>query len=148
MQAIIFIGIQAAGKTSFYKKHFFNTHLRISLDLLRTRHREKSIFECCIATRTDFVVDNTNPLKSDRERYIKPAKKAGYEVVGYYFAPDLADALERNRLRDEKEVIPDVGIRGTYKKLELPSYDEGFDELYFVAIGRDNEFIIEKKKED
>ncbi|MBN1315005.1 MAG: hypothetical protein JXA42_06040 [Anaerolineales bacterium] len=38
MQAVIFIGIQATGKSTFFKERFFNTHVRISLDLLKTRN--------------------------------------------------------------------------------------------------------------
>jgi len=147
-QAITFIEIQATGKTSFYKDHFFNTHLRISLDLLKTRHREKTIFECCIATRTNFVIDNTNPLRTDRERYIKPAKEGGYEVVGYYFSADLKGSIERNRLRNYKEIVPVSGVLGTYKKLDLPSYSEGFDKLYYVTIGSNNQFRIEDWKDE
>ena len=48
MQAVIFIGIQATGKTTFYVQHFLNTHLRISLDVLRTRHREARFLETCL----------------------------------------------------------------------------------------------------
>ena len=39
MQAVIFIGIQGSGKTTFYRDRFFNTHFRINLDMLKTRHR-------------------------------------------------------------------------------------------------------------
>ena len=41
MELIIFIGLQAAGKSTFYKKNFSDIHIRINLDMLRTRHREK-----------------------------------------------------------------------------------------------------------
>lgn len=40
MEGILFIGIQASGKSTFYKERFFNSHLRISLDLL---HNSKLI---------------------------------------------------------------------------------------------------------
>jgi hypothetical protein len=39
MEAIIFIGVQATGKSSYFRDRFFGTHVRISLDLLKTRHR-------------------------------------------------------------------------------------------------------------
>ena len=84
MQAIIFIGIQATGKTTFYVQRFLNTHVRISLDLLRTRHREARFLDACLQTQQRFVVDKTNPTKEDRKRYIELARHAGYEVVGYY----------------------------------------------------------------
>lgn len=39
MEAVIFIGIQGAGQSSFYKERFFQTHVRSNLDMLRTRRR-------------------------------------------------------------------------------------------------------------
>jgi len=51
MQAIIFTGIQAAGKTSFYLERFFRTHVRINLDMLRTRHREWLLLNACIEAK-------------------------------------------------------------------------------------------------
>jgi predicted kinase len=64
MEAVIFCGIQGAGKSTFFKKHFFQTHVRISLDLLRTRHREKVFLTACLESGQRFVVDNTNPTRT------------------------------------------------------------------------------------
>ena len=36
MEAIIFVGLPGSGKSSFYKERFFDSHVRISLDLLKT----------------------------------------------------------------------------------------------------------------
>jgi predicted kinase len=148
MQAIVFVGIQATGKTTFYVQRFLNSHVRISLDLLRTRHREKQFLEACIRTQQRFVVDNTNPTADDRKRYIDIASGAGYEVVGYYFQSQVQPALERNRGRVGAEQIPEKGILGTYGKLELPSYEEGFDELYYVSTMDDGGFHIERWQDE
>ncbi len=51
------------------------------------------------------------------------------------------DAIERNNQRLGKERIPEIGIRGTFKKLDLPSINEGFDELYYVTV-ENNDFTI------
>lgn len=144
MQAIIFMGIQGTGKTTFYKERFVNSHLRISLDVLRARHREKKIFECCLATKTRFVIDNTNPRRFDRQRYITKAKEAGYEIVGYYFAADLQHSIERNESRGGREVVPRKGVLATYRTLELPSYEEGFDRLLCVAVDPQGGFQVEE----
>jgi predicted kinase len=56
MEAVVLIGIQASGKTTFYQQRFFATHVRISLDLLRTREQQR------------FVVDNTNITAAERAR--------------------------------------------------------------------------------
>lgn len=141
MEVIIFCGIQASGKSSFYKEHFFNTHVRISLDLLKTRHREKCFIDLCFSTEKSFVVDNTNPLKADREKYISLAKEQKVKIIGYYFQSNLEDCLNRNKSRHGKEVIPTVGVKATHNKLEIPDMEEGFDELYYVEIV-DNKFEV------
>ena len=41
MEAVVFAGLQASEKSSFFKERFFSTHVRISLDLLKTRNREE-----------------------------------------------------------------------------------------------------------
>jgi predicted ABC-type ATPase len=134
MEAVIFIGIQAAGKSTFYLERFFHTHLRISYSMLRTRRREQQLVECCLRTQTKFVVDNTNPVGHDRARYILPAKAAGFGVSGYYFATDLDSALNRNRRRPEGHVVPEAGVRATYGRLEIPRLNEGFDRLFRVTM--------------
>ena len=91
MQAIIFIGIQGAGKSTFYREYFLDTHIRINLDMLKTRHREKLIFQACLSAKQQFVIDNTNPTVEDRKRYIIPAKQQGFQVLAYYFNANLED---------------------------------------------------------
>lgn len=140
-QAVIFIGIQATGKSTFYGATFSKTHVRISLDMLRTRNRERILFEACLAAGQSFVIDNTNPTKLDRERYLSAAKARGFRVIGYYFSSRINDSIRRNALRPEAERIPDVGIRGTHARLELPSIQEGFDGLLYVE-AREGSFVI------
>ncbi|MFT3824789.1 MAG: AAA family ATPase [Chitinophagaceae bacterium] len=134
MEAVIFCGIQATGKTTFFKEHFFKTHIRISLDQLNTRNKEQKFIETCIATRHPFVIDNTNPTREERQKYISIAKTNKFKVTGYYFRSKLTEAIERNNHRTGKELIPEIGIKGTYKRLELPVPEEGFDKLYYVEI--------------
>jgi len=146
MQAIIFIGIQASGKSTFYKQHFFNTHVRISLDLLRTRHRESLFIQTCYNSLMRFVIDNTNTNITKRQRYIREAKQHKYRVTGYFFDTSLDEALQRNLNRSGKEVIPEKGIRATFKRLVIPRIEEGFDELYRVTIDRTG-FRVERMGE-
>ena len=138
METVIFCGIQATGKTTFFKEKFFNTHIRISLDQLNTRNKEQKFIDTCISTQQRYAVDNTNPTKEERAKYISVAKANKFKVIGYYFQSKLNEALNRNSQRSGKENIPEIGIKGTFKKLEIPSYDEGFDELYFVEIWNNN----------
>jgi predicted kinase len=144
MEAVIFIGIQATGKSSFYRARFFNTHLRLSLDMLKTRHREDILLHACIEGKQSFVVDNTNPTVEERAKYIELARKSSFRVVGYYFQSRLEDAVRRNADRLSAGRIPERGIRGTAGRLQLPTFEEGFDALYYVYIADDGEFVVEE----
>ncbi|MEM7015301.1 MAG: AAA family ATPase [Verrucomicrobiota bacterium] len=133
MELVLFCGIQATGKSSFFKERFSDTHVRINLDMLRTRNREQRMFDLCLELQQPCVIDNTNPAAADRARYIGPARQAEFRVVGYYFESKIASAIERNNLRGDA-AIPERGVLATYNKLELPSIDEGFEKLNFVRI--------------
>lgn len=144
--AAVFIGIQGSGKSTFYEE-FLPDYIHVNLDELHTRNMENKTIQFCFENLRSFAVDNTNPTKEDRQRYIPLAKENGYKVVGYYFESKIADCIERNNHRQGKAKVPEKAIAATYNKLELPSYDEGFDKLYYVSI-RDGEFSIKEWKED
>lgn len=147
MEAVLFIGIQGAGKSSFFKERFFSTHVRISLDLLKTRHREQHLFQACLDTQQPIVIDNTNPTRAERSRYVSAAKAARYTVLGYYFQSKVADCLQRNRLRTKRETVSDIAILSTAKKLELPAFEEGFNQLFYVRLDSGNVVVEEWKDE-
>lgn len=134
MEMIIFMGAQATGKSSFYKSRFFRTHIRVNLDMLKTRKRERLLLEACLDARQPLVVDNTNPSTSDRQRYIRPALMANFSIVGFYFQSIAKECIERNRLRENSQRVPDVAIRATINCLVRPCFEEGFGELSFVSL--------------
>ena len=145
MEMIIFTGIQATGKSEFFKRRFYNTHVRINLDMLKTRNKESILVNACLDAKQPFVVDNTNPAAADRKKYIDGAKSKSFKVVGYYFSSGISEAIERNGKRERK--VPVAAICSTHSKLELPAFDEGFDELYYVQI-KDNDFVVEEYRNE
>jgi len=147
MEAVILIGIQGSGKSTFYKERFFATHIRISNDMLKTRHRERVLIRACIEAKQPFVIDKTNVAVLKRAPYIAEAHEAGFKVAGYYLRSGAGEALGRNELRSGKERVPVKGVLGTLKRLELPSRAEGFDELYYVTI-KDGRFNVEDWKDE
>ena len=148
MDAVIFVGLQGAGKSTFYRERFFATHLRINLDMLKTRHRENRFLQACIETRQPFVVDNTNATCVERQVYIEAARRAGFRVIGYYFQSRVEDCKRRNEQRPAEERIPVRGILGTSGRMELPSPDQGFDELFYVRIDEANRFVVEEWQDE
>lgn len=143
MEAILFIGIQASGKSTFYRDRFFDSHLRISLDMLRTRRRERALVESCLRLEQRFVLDNTHPTVADRARYVDAIREAGFRLVGYFFEPDPQAAYARNQARPESTRVPPAGLFGTLKRLERPTVGEGFDALHHVRIPAPGRFLVE-----
>jgi predicted kinase len=148
VECIIFTGLPASGKSTFYKERFFNTHVRINLDMLRTRGREEILLQACIKARQPFVVDNTNVTREFRARYISLAKVARFRVAAYYFTASVQECLARNREREGKARVPDQAIWRFSKELQLPSYAEGFDKLYYVKVSTEGDFIVEAWKDE
>lgn len=148
MEAVIFCGIQATGKTTFYRERFFDTHVRINLDMLRTRHRETILLHACIEAIQPFVVDNTNPTIEERRRYLDPARAAAFRVVGYFFDSTPSQALGRNELRSVPDRVPIVGILGTKRRLQVPLIEEGYSALYRVQIEPGGGFVVEQMDRD
>ena len=147
MEAILFIGIQGSGKSTFYKEKYFNSHLRISLDLLNTRNKENQLLDFCLKFQQRLVIDNTNPTKKERAKYIQKLKERGFKIIGIYFETPLKIVLERNELREGKAKIAKVGILSTYKRMELPAFEEGFDELYTIHTAEENPQLKKIKNE-
>ena len=143
MEAAIFCGIQASGKTTFYLERFFRTHVRVSLDLLRTRHRERVLMRACLETQQPFVVDNTNATAAERRPYVQAAVAAGLRPIAYFFDARPREALARNAQRPDAERIPVPGVLGTQKRLEVPRRDEGYAALIRVRIDPERGFVVD-----
>jgi predicted kinase len=132
MEAIILSGIQGAGKSTYCREHYWDTHIRINYDMLKTRHRETLLVDAMIEAKQPFVVDNTNATHEDRARYILPSRKAGFRLIGLEFIVTVDLALQRNERRMGKMRIPEIAIRGTERRLEPLDYQEGFDQIFHI----------------
>ena len=148
MELVVLIGIQGTGKSTFYQQRFADTHVRINLDMLRTRHRERLLLEACIESKQSVVIDNTNVSREERRRYLEFALSAGFRATAYYFAVDLEMCLARNSLRTGERRVPDAGVHGTLSRLERPTRDEGWAAMFFVRPGNEGTFIIEDWRDD
>jgi predicted kinase len=138
MECVILIGLPASGKTTFYRERFAATHELVSKDAMRhsrqPQRRQEALINSALAAGRSVAVDNTNPTVADRAAIIAIARRHGAEVAGYFFPTEAADALRRNRTREGRQRVPAVAIFATQKRLERPTYEEGFDRLYTVVV--------------
>jgi predicted kinase len=133
MEAVVLCGVQGSGKTTLYRDRFLETHVRIAMDLLRTRNREAAFLALCLQTRQRFVVDATNSTPAERRRYVEPARAAGFRAIAYLVEIDDAVALARNAQRASARRVPAAGVVGTRRRLQRPTPEEGFDELWHAT---------------
>lgn len=147
MEAVILIGIQGSGKSTFARTHFADTHIRISRDVVRTTHRERVLQYACPSVEQSFVADNTHPDPRARASLIAAARAAGFRVAAYYFVPDVPAALLRNTARAGRFRVPDIAIHSTAARLVAPTRGEGFDALFQVRLV-EQEFVIEEMSDE
>lgn len=148
MEAIIFIGLQASGKSTFYRKNFLNSHSIISNDLLNEKNtnsrllEESKLIDDCLKKNINMLFDNTNYSIAKRKEYIDKIKPHNYKIIGYYFKMNVPRSIKWNQLREPAQIVPKAAIYTMSKKIELPSLSEGYNELYYIDY-KYNKLIVE-----
>ncbi len=137
LEMIVFVGLQAAGKSTYYHSHLAATHVHVSKDLMaNARNREErqlQMIEEIFRHGRSMAIDNTNLTPLVRAPLIALGRRFGARVVAYVFETTVKDAVVRNRLREGKARVPDVAIYIAARKLVLPAEGEGFDEVRVIA---------------
>lgn len=141
-EIVLFMGLPASGKSTFFEREFSKTHVRINLDMLRTRNREPGLLQTCLDIKQSCVVDNTNVSCAERSKYVEVAKENKFRVRLYCFISSVSQSLDRNALRDDP--VPNVAIFAKQSQLEYPSVAEGFDEILFVRAKTLGVFEVER----
>jgi predicted kinase len=146
MELVILIGLQAAGKSSFCAHRFERTHEVVSKDRFRSakrpQARQMKLLHEALEAGKSVVVDNTNATRKDRAELIAAARAHRAAVVGYYFEPKVEESLRHNLGREGKKRVPDIAIYATFKRLEKPGLEEGFDRLFQVRLAPKGGFDV------
>ncbi len=147
MQLVLLIGLPGSGKTTFYREYFAATHLHVSKDAMRgKRNRDRKqgvLLEEAELAGQSVVLDNTHPSAQVRAPWLAWARERAWSVHGYYLSSKVADCYSRNAARTNEDRVPDVGFYAIVGSLELPSYAEGFDKLFYVR-QVDGKFTVEE----
>ena len=145
----VLIGLQAAGKTTFYREHLAATHEHVSKDNWpnagRRERRQLAVVDALLAAGRDVAVDNTNPSARLRAALLEVARRHGAHTVAYWFPPDKAGSMARNSARPDETRVPDVGLFATLGRLTEPSPEEDFDVVRVVRFDGWGGFTVEDR---
>jgi len=136
LELVIFVGLQAAGKSTYFAAQLAATHVHVSKDLMKNTRdrdvRQEREIAAALAAGKSVAVDNTNPTPAVRAPLIALGRQHGARVIACYFQTSVKEAVARNRTREGKARVPDVAIFVTAKKLVPPALEEGFDEVRVI----------------
>ncbi len=145
IELVVFVGLQGAGKSTFYRQRFAATHALVSKDLMprsadKARRQEREVREHLSAGRS-VVVDNTNATKASRAPLIALGREYQASLSCHWFDADPKECIARNHLRAGAARVPPSAIWMTQRKLEPPSLEEGFARIVRVRLSGD-EFAV------
>ena len=146
LELVIFVGLQASGKSTFRERYFADTHVVVSKDAwpnARNRQRRQMrLIEEALASGRSVVVDNTNPSPTEWEPLLAIARAYSARAICYWFPPDVAGSLSRNAAREPKTRVPEIGVRATLKNLTRPRRSDGFDAVCVVTFDGAGGFYV------
>lgn len=148
MELIMLVGIPTAGKSTFSSNPKYSKYIRVSSDdILQevAKERQQSyntvfkgnirfaqiammkVLRKAIEDGKSIIWDQTSLTKKQRKEKLKHIP-AHYKKTAVYFIVDLKTALQRNTQRPGKVIPPEV-LERMIKEYELPTLEEGFDEI-------------------
>jgi predicted kinase len=147
-EAIFLVGVPTSGKSTFSNQKKYKDYIRVSSDdILQevAKERQQSyntvfkgnirfaqiammkVLRKAIEDGKSIIWDQTNTSKKQRKEKLKHIP-AHYKKTAVYFIVDLKTALQRNTQRPGKVIPPEV-LERMIKEYELPTLEEGFDEI-------------------
>lgn len=137
LELIIFVGMQAAGKSTYYAANLAATHVHVSKDLMKNVRdrdaRQQQMIASALQSGRSVAVDNTNPTPLIRAPLLALGRVHGARVIAYFFECVVKDAVARNRLREGKVRVPDVAMYVTARRIVPPTLAEGFNEVRVIG---------------
>ena len=139
-EVVIFVGCPASGKSSFFKSHMKSAgYIHINRDTLGSW--QKCVTECnkALLAGRSVAIDNTNPDRESRQRYIECAQKCKVPVRCFQFMTSIAHAKHNNRFREltlgdsSYQRINDPVFNIYKSKFAEPLASEGLTEIVKIS---------------
>lgn len=136
-EIIIMVGGPGSGKSYFVNKYLLpHGYAHVNRDTLGS-------WQKCVKSLTEFVerkqsvvIDNTNPDKDSRKRYVQVAKDKNIACRCFVMTTSQSQSRHNNKFReltDKKHLqVGEIVINSFYKHYQPPELGEGFEEIVNV----------------
>lgn len=141
---IMLVGISGSGKTTIAERYasLMKDVIVLSSDAIRAelwgdencQHNPKKVFEIMNARTIEnlkkgisVIYDATNLISSRRQQLIQKVKHYCKKTTCVFVDKTIKECL-KNQFKRKRRVSFDV-IRKQYHQLEVPTYEEGWDEI-------------------
>jgi len=132
-EMIIFVGYPGSGKSHFAKKYLLpEGYVHINQDTLKTADRCLKTAKQELELKHSVVIDNTNPSKDKRLKYIKIAKDLNIPVRCFKFETDEDISQHNNKYRQivkGETLIPTIAYRFYKSNYNEPTLSEGYEDI-------------------
>ena len=133
---IIFCGLSASGKTSFFRNHLKKlNYFYISRDEMKTMDKCHKMCETQLKSKQNCVIDNTNVDLSGRKRWVEICHKYCAVPLLFHFDITVEQSLHNNKFRRVVGVnspVTDLVIRSQNKNFIKPTLSEGFESIFKI----------------
>ena len=136
-ELIINVGFAGSGKSYYTKKHILPMgYKHVNQDTLKTTNKCLKMAQKYLEQGHSVVIDNTNPTKEIRQRYIKLALSEklsnGIEIRCFHFTTSMELSRHNNHYRscvNNIKAVPLIAYRIYNKKFAKPTMDEGYNAI-------------------
>lgn len=136
-EVVVLVGSPGSGKSSFATSHLVpKGYYHVNRDKLGSWQKCVAAMESALCTGKSVIIDNTNPDKESRHRFIEIARKYKIGCRCFVMTTSMIHAKHNNKFReftdDTHEPISDMVINMYKSKYVEPTLDEGFDAIVKV----------------
>lgn len=151
-------GIPGSGKSTWIRNHknfFAEDNAIISRDQIRfallgenddyfskenevwQQYVEKTI--ASLKSNTDTILDATHLNEGSRGKILRALGHYidGVEINAIVINTSLQKAIEQNNMREGRAFVPETAIRNMFSNFSMPTFKEGFDNIYIYKQNKD-----------
>jgi bifunctional polynucleotide phosphatase/kinase len=148
-QMIIMVGMPAVGKSYFVTNYLAPIgYAIVNQDSCKSQAKCLILTQEFLSKNSSIVIDNTNPDRSSRKKYIDLARKYKYDVRCIWFQTPAIVAKHLNNVRhlyDRTAKINSIVYHMYAKKFEMPHMDEGFSDIVSIDLILDPKLLNNEK---